>query len=96
MAEEKKITISRTLNGKIIYFIARNSTGKIIARELTQEKLEEAIKTYREPPLIEEKAVEPLPDESEPKKKFLINKLAKKVEKRKEQSEKKSFWDKLK
>lgn len=90
MAEDKKVTISRTLNGKIIYFIARNSTGKIIARELTQEKLEKAIKTYKEPPAIEEESQGEgvIGEEEEPKeKKFLTNMLSGKVQERKEEQE---------
>lgn len=92
MAEDKKVTISRTLNGKIIYFIARNSTGKIIARELTQEKLEKAIKAYKEPPTIEEESqgegVIVNDEEEEPKeKKFLTNMLSGKVQERKEEQE---------
>ena len=110
--KEKRITISQTLNGDIIYHIARNSSGQIFARELTLEKLEKAIKKYKEPP-PEEEETEHLPGvkahlegeapkkpEPEKPKKLLQNDLKTKVEEKKEQEEKsgkkKSFWDKLK
>src|SRR3989338_5554213 len=55
MAENKKVTISRTRNeDNVIYYIARNSSGTIFARTLTLKELEIAIKTYKEPPPIEE------------------------------------------
>ncbi len=56
MAEEKekRFTISRSLNGDNIVLIARNSGGQIIARESTLEKLQKAIKTYKEPPPVKE------------------------------------------
>ena len=83
MAEEKKITISRSLNGDTIYYIARNSGGAIFARELTLEKLEAAIKKYKEPP---PKKVEGEKVLAEPKeKKFLINRLLEKVQERKKE-----------
>src|SRR3989338_6126415 len=101
MAENKKVTISRTLNGDTIYHIARNSSGVVFARALTLKELEIAIKTYKEPPPIEEKAEEEKIQEtiedklsSPGDKKFLENDLKTKVEERKQQSKKKSFWDK--
>lgn len=114
MAEEKRITISRSLNGDTIYYIARNSSGAVFARALTLKELEAAIKTYKEPPPVEEEkdegkgvsvkgkeaAAEEVTEEDEQsspaEKKFLDNDLKTKVEERKQQSKKKSFWDKLK
>lgn len=92
MAEEKRITISRTLNGDTIYYIARNSSGTVFARELTLEKLQKAIKTYREPPPVKEEGEAPVEAASaegsgEPKKTFLANKLSEKVQKRKKEQE---------
>lgn len=84
MAEDKKATISKTLNGNTIYYIARNSSGTVFARELTLEKLEAAIKIYKQPPLVEE---EEFAETGEPKKKFLTNKLSEKVQKRKKRQE---------
>lgn len=82
MAEEKRITISRTLNGDTIYYIARNSNGTIFARALTLKELEAAIKTYKEPPPVKEEAEEL----KKPKeKKFLINTLLGKIQKRKKE-----------
>ncbi len=98
MAEDKKVTISRTLNGNTIYYIARDSSGVIFARELTLEALQKAIKIYKEPPPVkEEEEVEAASAEGsgEPKKKLLANKLSEKVQAA-EPAEKKSFWDKLK
>lgn len=85
MAEDKKVTISRTLNGDTIYYIARNSSGTVFARALTLKELETAIKTYKEPPPVEEEGEEVLAEPKE--KKFLINKLLGKVQKRKEEEE---------
>ena len=96
MAEDKKVTISRTLNGNTIYYIARNGSGTIFARELTLEKLEAAIKIYKEPPPEKEEEEEEegkgesVKGEEEPKekgKKFLANKLSEKVQKRKKEQE---------
>lgn len=99
MAQDKKATISRTKNeDDVVYYIARNSSGTIFARELTLEKLEMAIKTYKEPPPekeeipVEASSVE---DSSDPEKKFLTNeqvlsspkfrnKLAEEIQERKE------------
>ena len=50
MDQDRKYVISKTLNGNTIYFIARNKGGNIFARELTLEKLHDAIKAYKEPP----------------------------------------------
>lgn len=107
MAEEKRITISKTLNGDTIYYIARNVSGTIFARELTLKELQAAIKTYKEPPPIKEKEEEIIetatpeestkePTEEEGERQFLQNELKTKVQERKEQSKKKSFWDRLK
>ncbi len=102
MAEEKRITISTSLNGNEIVHIARNSSGNIFARELTLEALQKAIKTYQEPPPppVEEEPAEAASAASDaatgkPKKKLLANKLSEKVQAA-EPAEKKSFWDKLK
>ena len=54
MDEDRSYTISRTLNGDTIYYIARNKGGIVFARELTLEKLQKAIKAYKEPPPAEE------------------------------------------
>jgi len=93
MAEDKKVTISRTLNGDKIYYIARNSGGVIFARTLKLKDLEEAIKIYKEPPK-EEASIEAVSSgqagSGEPKKKYLVNRLLGKVQeaRRKRQEEK--------
>lgn len=44
MNDKPKYTLSRSLNGKDIIYIARNSQGQIIFREPTEEKLKKAVK----------------------------------------------------
>lgn len=87
MAEDKKVTISRSLNGDTIYYIARNSSGVVFARELTMEALQKVIKTYKEPPPVKEEEKDQGKGVSvkgeEEKKKFLTNKIAEKVQERK-------------
>jgi len=98
MAEDK--SYERSLEGETIYYIARNSEGVIFAKELTLEKLYEAIARYQNPPPIEEKAEEKKPEEapaSEPISSADASPQAKiKQGERKKQSKKISFWDKLK
>ena len=50
MDENKSFTVSQSLNGDTIYYIARNRNGAVIARELSLVKLNAAIKNYQEPP----------------------------------------------
>lgn len=51
MDVDKTYTISRSLNGDTVYYIARNKTGGVFARELTMDKLTAAIKAYKAPPI---------------------------------------------
>ena len=83
MAEDRSFTIERSLEGDIIYFIARNNAGVIIAHELTLEKLQDAIKSYKEPPPPKEEEQDVKPKE----KKFLTNKLTEEVQERKKEQE---------
>ncbi len=76
MAEDKSYIIDRTLEGETIYYFARNNEGVIFAKELTLEKLQAAIKIYKEPPPIEEE-----------EKKFLTNKLSEQVQEREKEQE---------
>lgn len=95
-----KFDISRSIypDGKI-RFIARDKDRIVRFREDTLEDIQKAIKTYKEPPPVEEegdkgKGVSVKGEEAtagetkkEPKKKLLTNKLAEKVQKRKKEQE---------
>lgn len=81
MAGNKSYTISKSLNGDTLTYIARTSGGVVFARELTMEALEKAIKIYKEPP--------PKLEVEEPEiKEFLVNELREAVQERKQEKKK--------
>ncbi|MDP2585479.1 MAG: hypothetical protein Q8P29_01210 [Candidatus Levybacteria bacterium] len=81
MADNRAYVISKTLNGDNIYYIARNKGGNVFARELSMEKLEKAIKTYKEPsPVFINTKGEEEQLEKPKEKKYLINSLLGKVQ----------------